>query len=1033
LKIPHNQKIFFLVIYLIVTWFSFRSQNDYNLTRFQHYRIKDGLPAKDITCITQDKRGFIWLGSENGISRFDGTSFTNYSTSDSILGLKNNYIKSLKSIGDSIIAILTPGGCNILNTYNMHHIELAVDNPSSTSGLNDCRSLVKCENGNYVLLTLTSLFEFNAKGKLLFRKDYKSYLSKMQNDFERKDIFNLGNNKLAVYSFNQFFIYEAGTHRYLNADAYPLLKKGAEEWNDKTNAPIKGVSRLQISDHEFLILEIQKDSIAYLNTRKNIFRKSAIPEPLASETDYFYSNLFCTGKYEFATPAFNGFIGFRLKSDYSFEFADKKTQADHFSNYIFCDFENRLWIGADDGLLKQTGVNSPVKKHEFDPDNKDELLNSHIFIGNEKIFISTLTYNSGNTLYVLDLKTKERLHTLKLPDETIPFGIACALQSYYKDTLWISTTEGILWMNMNTYATGNVKTPEEIKNTPVNFGKNCVGGKAWMHTYLKKWHICYDLIKREFTLYSPETSVKTLLKKPINITCAPNGNVWFYGYGLERWNNSKGLFDTLLTGSDKTSPEFLFDIVQPDEEGGLLIYCSKNGFVRYNPATGEFKKKSYNKKLAPKHFNPFSIVKNNSIWYGYDDLLINYNFKTESTVAYNQNEGMPDGSITGNICFDEESNTFFVCSGRTLLNFKPITHPEPKTKIQIDYISSDKNLTVFHPGDTVRFSYLENNLNIRFTTVDFGVIFPRRFSYQVDDHGSWNTSTSAQSVFLHDLVPGWHTVTIRSLDNPEKFLEKRLVIYIVPPFWKTMWFTICVIALILVLTIIVVRFFIKKAKKENQLLLQSKEFELKALHAQMNPHFIFNSLNSIKFLVINQKNKEASKYINDFSKLVRLNLSHSRKSLISLQENIDYINLYLEAEKLRFTNFTYETSVDEKLDTENIMVLPMLVQPIIENAIWHGLHSIQTERILKIRYEAYSSGVKCIIEDNGIGIKQSVLNRKTEKKDSVGMENIKDRIHLFNKKYKLNYKIEIEDKSDLGLDSTGTIVTIYFNTKTNYD
>jgi sensor histidine kinase YesM len=123
----------------------------------------------------------------------------------------------------------------------------------------------------------------------------------------------------------------------------------------------------------------------------------------------------------------------------------------------------------------------------------------------------------------------------------------------------------------------------------------------------------------------------------------------------------------------------------------------------------------------------------------------------------------------------------------------------------------------------------------------------------------------------------------------------------------------------------------------------------------------------------------------------------------------------------------------EEYQAAEIKVVPMLLQPIVENAIWHGLQPLSSERILTLSCENNGQEGKFVIEDNGIGIKRSLQSKTDLSKTSVGMENIRERIRLFNQKYHLNYRMEIMDKSDLDPAQSGTRVSIYFNLINNYD
>jgi LytS/YehU family sensor histidine kinase len=202
--------------------------------------------------------------------------------------------------------------------------------------------------------------------------------------------------------------------------------------------------------------------------------------------------------------------------------------------------------------------------------------------------------------------------------------------------------------------------------------------------------------------------------------------------------------------------------------------------------------------------------------------------------------------------------------------------------------------------------------------------------------------------------------------------------------------------------------------------------EMKALHAQMNPHFIFNSLNSIREMILNNENHEASRYLSKFAHLIRITLDQSRQPAISLRDSMDYINRYVEMEKIRNSRFHFSMQADAALELDETVLPPMLIQPFIENAIWHGTNGDGKMIDINVTFTRLGDLMACSIEDNGIGIAHS-LQRKSngDQHQSVGIDNIKNRIELLNRKYEMQSTITIEDKGDSGNGCiSGTLVTI---------
>ncbi len=207
---------------------------------------------------------------------------------------------------------------------------------------------------------------------------------------------------------------------------------------------------------------------------------------------------------------------------------------------------------------------------------------------------------------------------------------------------------------------------------------------------------------------------------------------------------------------------------------------------------------------------------------------------------------------------------------------------------------------------------------------------------------------------------------------------------------------------------------------------QIAELEMKALRSQINPHFIFNSLNSIRYQILKQDYEKASGYLVRFAKLLRKILQSAREHTIPLQEELEMVSLYLELERLRFNDdFSYEVVVDPEIDLDDIRVPPMLIQPYVENSVKHGLiNSENPVKILTIDISPVADGFKIEIRDNGIGRKKASL-QKSEGASGLGLEITGERIALFNKQYKRSLEAVI---TDLYRDDkpAGTSVTLFY-------
>jgi sensor histidine kinase YesM len=214
--------------------------------------------------------------------------------------------------------------------------------------------------------------------------------------------------------------------------------------------------------------------------------------------------------------------------------------------------------------------------------------------------------------------------------------------------------------------------------------------------------------------------------------------------------------------------------------------------------------------------------------------------------------------------------------------------------------------------------------------------------------------------------------------------------------------------------------------ERSQLVAQRAELEMQALRAQMNPHFIFNSLNSINRFILQNNKAEASEYLTKFSRLIRMILNSSANATVSLTEDTEALRLYLELERLRSEQkFSFKITTHPDLDIDYLQVPPMLLQPFVENAIWHGLMHKEGEGHLLINIQQENSTLICTIADDGVGRKRSTeLKNKSGKHKSMGMKITESRIAMIEKIAGENKSIEIKDLVDVDGNAAGTEVVL---------
>jgi hypothetical protein len=266
---------------------------------------------------------------------------------------------------------------------------------------------------------------------------------------------------------------------------------------------------------------------------------------------------------------------------------------------------------------------------------------------------------------------------------------------------------------------------------------------------------------------------------------------------------------------------------------------------------------------------------------------------------------------------------------------------------------------------------------------------------------------------------GWTPVTEMKISIPRKLTE-------------LLWFWLAVSLCALLLSVGLFYILISRAKKEERIKAefehQLSEIQMQALRAQMNPHFLFNSLNSIKYFAISKSKDETAAYLSKFAMLVRAILNNSKEKTISLNDELEALRLYIEIEHLRLEGkFNYEIQIDPSIRTRQTQIPPMILQPYVENAIWHGLMHKEGRGLLRVEVKDMGRQIQCVVEDNGIGRVKSAELRKgqVDHRKSVGMQITGDRIALINKMYKIDTRVDVIDLEAADGSPAGTRVVIH--------
>ena len=471
-----------------------------------------------------------------------------------------------------------------------------------------------------------------------------------------------------------------------------------------------------------------------------------------------------------------------------------------------------------------------------------------------------------------------------------------------------------------------------------------------------------------------------------------NGGVTYY-YTNGKWIKTPHLLDS-LDWSD-----IFYD--KTDETYWVGIF---KAMIHYDKEFHKIRSYSDEEGLID---NPLTIIPDGrgNVWFNNDRKIIAIlNIKTGVVTTLSEQDGYQRQSYdwTSPQAKEAGGRLYFVgnylSSGKIGLDrITPDKFVHPPSLVYLNSLKINQNdfpiSTSVNNLQELSLRYFENKISLETGIINYYSVAKSHIRYKLEAEGKneeWEYAPAYYTIRYEGLPPAKYKLTIQSSNAANEFNGplKTLLINISPAFWNTWWFRAIALLFLVDLIYSLVRWRLRKkfelqlqhTEKEKQIAeLKQKtvEMEMQALRAQMNPHFIFNSLNSINRFILQNNRAQASEYLTKFSKLVRLILQNSQASLISLESELQALELYLELEALRFDyHFDYKISVPKDLDIEALRVPPLIIQPYIENAIWHGLMHKEDRGQLDIEVSEEGDHLYFKIADNGVGRKKACSNGK---------------------------------------------------------
>lgn len=359
--------------------------------------------------------------------------------------------------------------------------------------------------------------------------------------------------------------------------------------------------------------------------------------------------------------------------------------------------------------------------------------------------------------------------------------------------------------------------------------------------------------------------------------------------------------------------------------------------------------------------------------------------------------------------------------------------PSGTSNLVINSISfDDKEIYTSHkekPIDTISVLPGHNHISVNVSLLNPIDTANVEYQYQLSDydHG-WISNGISRNIDYFGLAEGNYNLKIRARETGGEWKFAHVPsIYREVHFYRSSWFIALIFVLVAAAIYFLYKFRVGAIKKKAKVQQQMTELKLQALQSQMNQHFIFNALNSINSFILTNNTQKASKFLTKFSRLIRQALNISKENIIPLEEEIKTLMLYLEMEKLRFMDkFDFEINISPSIDQKSTCLLPLTMQPYIENAIWHGLMHKTSKGKLWIDISKTHEHICFEIKDNGIGRENSKKYRSKFRgnEKSIGMSISKNRLDILNEMYNLEAEITVEDLYADEEENPGTKVVI---------
>lgn len=1016
----------------------------FGLITTENKKIEKGLSQNSVYSIFQDKDGFLWFGTWDGLNRYDGINFRIFNQEN---GLSNQTIYSILQDTTGLIWIGTESGLNIYNPVN-GKIKTFYHQTEDSTSLSDnwINQIYLDRNRNIWIATARGLSKYNRADD-----NFINFLDSPRDNsaFKSNQI-----NCIIQDSLNNYWLgTQMGLIR-LNINN-KIIERYYHKNGDEHSLPGNIINSMLIDKFGNLWIGSNSGLCQYNYENQNFQnfeKKTKLSGKLTASS--ITTLLKGVNNNIWIGTDGNGLYYYNTEMDTLRHFKHLPSNQNSIANNrvfsLFIDQSSTVWIGTFNGINKYDRNSSYFPVFRADNINENGLNNEFvrafyekspgiIWIGTEK-GINILNEKTGMFTYIV--KKEGGKNTLSSNN----------IRDIYRDSngiFWIGTADsGLNTYNPETAKFESFKFNRNKNSIPGNFILNIQednNGFIWISTGrgLSKFNPGNKLFTNY--LFNPDDSSTYGFRRIYKIHKDNNGDLWFASQnGLIKYIEEDDSFKPVNIypeGHTSEKATQLFTIYE-DSLKNFWIGTRGSGLVKYNVITG--KSKIYTEQDGLPNHVVYGILQDNKgyLWISTNWGLSKFNPDTENFINYDVRDGLQSNEFNSNGVLKSSSGKMYFGGMKGFNCFYPenikINKNIPPVRITDFLVYNVPVPDSILASDTILLNYDQNFFTIKFAALDYTNPLKNKYRYILEDFEKQWRSTNADNPEANytRVNPGTYIFNVTGSNNDGIWNSKgaRKVIIINPPWYQHWLFRIPFSLLLIIVAWLLIRSRIRGIKKQHKvekkvLAIEKQMFEIeqKALQLQMNPHFIFNSLNSIQSFVLKNDTDKAINYLAKFSQLMRFILSNSREAYIPVKNEVEAVKHYLDIEKLRFDDkFDYQINIDHSIDQEFTEIPPMIIQPYIENAIIHGLVNSEKKGKIEIQIKRAGNSILCIVEDNGIGREKAeiIKNNSGIKRKSRGMIITKERLDILSRQHKEKFNVTILDLKDSSGKPTGTRVEI---------